>query len=308
MQFRKYLASVHFQFGAAPRWVRYSGIMTLTVAIAWCDIVTPPYVFMTGFYLLPIFLANWYGANSLVIAVVGVSIGTAMNTMSQTLPESAPIWQAALAYSSLVTVFVAFSMLIAYLRTLLMQLKEESQTDGLTALRSRRHFMSVTQYEIHRSIRAGDAFTLVIIDLDNFKHVNDTQGHSAGDALLVAVSRCMTSTLRESDLVGRLGGDEFALALPRTNRAEAIEVLERLHANLRSLLQSFSQRVTASIGAVSVLPGTEVSIERLCDEADKVMYSVKRSSKDAVVVKIYLGRPQRIVRQGHIISSDRPAY
>jgi len=295
MQFKKYAASLHFQFGAAPLWARYISIMALAFAIAWCDIVTPPYVFMAGFYLLPIFLANWYGGSRLVVAVVGVSIGTAMNTMSQTLPQSAPLWQAALAYSSLVTVFVAFSILISYLRTLLMRLKEESETDALTGLRSRRHFMSVAQFEVYRSTRAGDAFTLVIIDLDNFKYVNDTQGHAAGDALLVAVSRCMTSTLRESDLVGRLGGDEFALALPKTNRAEAIDVLKRLHNNLRSLLQSFSQRVTASIGAVTVLPDTEVAIERLCDEADRVMYSVKRSRKDAVEVEIYMGRPHAIV-------------
>ncbi|MBV8633156.1 MAG: hypothetical protein JO002_01585, partial [Burkholderiaceae bacterium] len=125
MQFKKYAASLHVQFGAAPHWARYSSIGALTLALAWCDIVTPPYVFMTGFYLLPIFLANWYGGSSLVVSVVGVSISTAMNTMSQTLPHSAPIWQAALAYSSLVTVFVAFSILIAYLRTLLMRLKEE---------------------------------------------------------------------------------------------------------------------------------------------------------------------------------------
>ena len=194
------------------------------------------------------------------------------------------------------TVFVTFSILISYLRTLLMQLREESQTDALTGLRSRRHFMSMSQFEIYRSSRDGDAFTMAIVDLDNFKYVNDSQGHSAGDALLVAVSRCMTSTLRESDLVGRLGGDEFALALPRTNRAEAIEVLERLHFNLRNLLQSFSQRVTASIGGVTVLPGFEVTVERLCDEADGVMYSVKRSSKDAVTVKVYMGRPHKIVR------------
>ena len=263
MQLKKYMASLHVQFSAAPAWARQVSIMTLTLVIAWCDIVTPPYVFVAGFYLLPIFLANWYGASGLVVAVVGVSIGTAMNTMSQTLPQSAPIWQAVLAYSSLVTVFVAFSILISSLRSLLMQLKEESQTDALTGLRSRRHFMSVAQFELYRSTRAGDAFTLAIVDLDNFKYINDSQGHAAGDALLVAVSRCMTSTLRESDLVGRLGGDEFALALPSTNRAEAIEVLVRLHINLRSLLQSFSQRVTASIGAVTVLRGTEVAVERL---------------------------------------------
>jgi len=295
MQFKKHLASLHFQVSKASPWARYFSVMGLTLAIAWCDTVTPPYVFITGFYLLPIFFANWYGGSSLVVAVVGVSIGTSMNTMSQTIPETAPIWQAALAYSSLVTVFVTFSILICYLRTLLIQLREESQTDALTGLRSRRHFMSVSQFEIYRSTRDGDAFTMAIVDLDNFKYVNDSQGHAAGDALLVAVSRCMTSTLRESDLVGRLGGDEFALALPRTNRAEAIEVLERLHTNLSSLLQSFSQRVTASIGAATIPPGIEVAVERLCDEADGVMYSVKRSSKDAVAVKVYMGRPRKVV-------------
>ena len=296
MQFNKYVASLNVRFSFAPPWAKYSSILALTLAIAWCDIVTPPYVFMAGFYLLPIFLANWHGTSGLVVAVLGISIGTSMNTMSQTLPQSAPVWQAALAYSSLVIVFAAYSSLISCLRALLMQLKEESQSDALTGLRSRRHFMSVTQFELHRSTRAGDAFTLVMIDLDNFKYVNDSQGHAAGDALLVAVSRCMTSTLRESDLVGRVGGDEFALALPRTNRTDALEVLGRLQTNLHSLLQSFSQRVTASIGAVTVMPGTEVAVDRLCDEADNVMYSVKRSTKNAIVVEIYLGRPQTVVR------------
>jgi len=287
MQLKKYFALLHFRFSATPRWARYGGILALTLSIAWCDVVTPPYVFMAGFYLLPIFLANWYGEAGFVATVVGVSLSTSMHTLSQTLPQEAPFWHAALAYSSLVIVFVAFSLLMYYLRTLLTQLKDESQTDALTGLRSRRHFMSVSQFEIYRSTRVGDPFTLVIVDLDNFKYVNDSQGHAVGDALLVAVSRCMTSTLRESDLVGRLGGDEFAVALPRTNQEEATEVLERLHARLRCLLQSFSQRVTASMGAVTLPPGAEMAIERLCDEADGVMYSVKHSSKDAVVVKTH---------------------
>jgi len=281
--------SVHLLFVSSPSWFRCGTILALTLLIAWADVVTPPYIYMTGFYLLPIFLAVWYEGNGLVTLVVVISTATSLHTQLLLLPTEAPVWHVVLALTSIVIVFTTYSLLILYLRRLLLRLQAESHTDSLTGLRSRRHFLSAAQIEIHRSNRSGDDFTFAIIDLDNFKQVNDSHGHARGDALLVAVSNCMLTSLRDADLIGRLGGDEFAVALPNTGLHLATEVLGRLHRNLSRLLKlsDLKVTVTASIGAVAVQPGEELQIAHICEQADAVMYRIKHSSKNAIRVERY---------------------
>ena len=287
MQFEASKTSIHFQFASSPPWFRCGTILALTLLIAWADLVTPPYIFMTGFYLLPIFLAVWHVGNGMVTLIVVISTGTTLHTQLLLLPAEAPLWHVLLALTSIVIVFTTYSLLILYLRRLLLRLQEENFTDSLTGLRSRRHFLSSAQLEIHRSNRTMGELTFAIIDLDNFKHVNDSHGHARGDALLVAVSNCMLASLRDADLIGRLGGDEFAVALPQTGRDLAADVLGRLHRNLSRLLRLSGLQVTASIGAVTVRPGDELQIAKVCEQADAVMYKIKHSSKNAILVESY---------------------
>ncbi len=190
-----------------------------------------------------------------------------------------------MSYSSFLIVFVAFTLLIYYLRTIFSQLHPESRTDVLTGLRSRRGFFEAAEFEIARASRYGHELTVALIDIDNFKHVNDTQGHPVGDALLVTVSRFMTSTLRKVDLIARLGGDEFVVMLPGEDTDAVRTILLRLQEGLRPLLSSFSHRATASIGAVTIPSDASLSIQQIVSKADAVMYSVKNGTKDGLVVE-----------------------
>lgn len=283
----KKLNWLHQGIEQTPTWKCHAGILMLTASIVWADVATPPYVFMTGFYLLPIFLANWYAERRVSGSVVAISIAASIHTISLVTPPEAPFWQAATAYASQSTIFITFSALIQYLRSVLTKLKAESRTDSLTGVYSRHHFLDQGQAELYRRARAPQPLTLAIIDLDNFKNVNDAHGHARGDALLAAVGACLQNTVRHGDVVGRLGGDEFAIALVGADDIAAREVLERIQHALSAVLQSFSRTTSASIGAVMLLPEFALSIEQLCDEADKVMYMVKQSTKNGLLIQIY---------------------
>jgi diguanylate cyclase (GGDEF)-like protein len=277
--------AIHIALKNAPATARDAVIVFVLGLIVWADFETLPFIYLTGFYLLPIYLAIWYCEIRLALFVTVVA--TAMNfyITSKDIPADTPFWQSALAYASVTLVFIIFFAMMRSLKAAVYRLKSENQTDALTSLRSRRNFFEMAQFEISRAARSGDPFTMAMIDLDNFKHVNDTQGHSAGDALLVAVSRCLTAGLREIDIVGRLGGDEFAVLLPGATGDHATAVLERLHSSLRTLLHSFSPSVSSSIGAVFVPSGLNITVAAIIERADAVMYSVKHASKDGIIVE-----------------------
>ena len=208
--------------------VRSAFVILITGLVCWLDIATPPYVFVQGFYLLPIFLAAWYcGAYLTILVVVGSSI-TNLYMSRQVMPESSSILELMLTYSSDLIVFVVFAFLIYFLKHMFDQVHTESRTDALTGLRTLRGFFESAEFEIGCATRYGNVLTLALIDIDNFKHVNDTQGHAVGDRLLVAVSHYLTSILREVDLTARLGGDEFVILLPGGDAAEVTKVLNRL--------------------------------------------------------------------------------
>ena len=265
--------------------VRDSVAVLLLALVSWVDFFTPLYISLTGFYFVPIYLAIWYGRRVAAVAVIVVSVGISLYMATKNLPAGAPFWHSVLAYGSFVIVFSGFGALIFYLKSLFTRLQDESQTDALTGLRSRRSFLEMAQLAMTRNARSGNALTLALVDIDNFKHVNDTQGHATGDALLIAVSRCMSAALRESDIVGRLGGDEFALLLPETGADEARAVLERVHDSLRTLLQSFSHVASTSMGAVTAPDGMVLPVIDIMERADAVMYTVKNGLKDGLTVE-----------------------
>ena len=276
-----------FSVGAnrVPAIMRYGVVALLTGLLSWLDIVTPDYIFITGFYFLPIFIAAWYCGATITALVVVISIVIGIYSAAQNLPSKALYWEVGLAYSSVLIVFVIFGLQMYFLRSMFNHLHAESRTDPLTGLLTRRGFSEAAEFEKTRSARYGHDFTIAMIDLDNFKLINDTQGHAAGDALLVSVSRCMTEVLREIDFIARFGGDEFVVLLPDTNLEEAKILLDRMMTSLRPLLQSFDNRAGASIGAVTASADTSFTFAELMAKADDVMYSVKKERKGRVVVE-----------------------
>jgi len=166
----------------------------------------------------------------------------------------------------------------------------QARTDYLTGLFNRRHFVELAERELVRSIRYERPFTLMMIDVDHFKSINDQWGHSAGDIVLQKVAGLVGGMLRNVDICGRIGGEEFAVAILETAGANARDVAQRLCttvADARIAVQedAFIQ-VTISIGLVE-LGGRDIAFDRLLNEADRLMYSAKQQGRNRVVVGEY---------------------
>ncbi len=263
---------------------RFCIVIALTLLVAWLDLATPPYINITGYYLLPIFLAVWFCRPAQATAVVVICDVINVYTNHLAFPGNVVGAHEALSDISVLVVFVTFAALFYLLKSTVDRLRDESRTDLLTGLNNRRSFLEVLEMENLRMRRFGQALTLVAIDIDNFKSINDTQGHQRGDALLVALGDCLKRTMRDVDCVARLGGDEFSIVLPRTSLEEAEHVLGRLQRALRTVVKSFSEQVSASIGAVVVSDKLQLSVSELLEKADAVMYSVKNKAKDDLVI------------------------
>ncbi len=165
--------------------------------------------------------------------------------------------------------------------SLLAVLAELASTDELTGCTVRRVLRQRTEQEIERALRSGSPLSLLMIDVDQFKAVNDNYGHVVGDQVLAAIGRILMANVRAFDVASRLGGDEFALLLPETNASGAVAVAERI---FRDLASEGEVPVTLSIG-VSSLDRSLPTMEHLFDEADLALYQVKRAGRDAIAVR-----------------------
>jgi diguanylate cyclase (GGDEF)-like protein len=162
-----------------------------------------------------------------------------------------------------------------------------SVTDDLTQLYNSRYLSQVLRRETKRASRSGRPLSLLFIDLDGFKGINDTHGHLFGSSALVEAADVIRISARETDIVARFGGDEFALVLPDTGSEGAVAVGERIRDKIavhRFLeAEGLSIRLTVSVG-VATLPDVAASAEQLIHAADEAMYWVKEHGKNGIFV------------------------
>lgn len=167
-------------------------------------------------------------------------------------------------------------------RAILAQAHELANTDVLTFLPNRRKIISTLQEEVIRSNRYGTPLAVSILDIDHFKKVNDTYGHTAGDQVLRSVAACLRAQIRHPDTIGRYGGEEFLIVLPNSEMQAAAEQASRLCQQIRKFRIDVNEHVTSvtiSIGVAQFKVGQE-TWDELLHRADTALYHAKEKGRD----------------------------
>jgi len=179
---------------------------------------------------------------------------------------------------------IGLSTDITELHELKEKLQRQARTDALTGRANRRHFQECAQAEFERSRRYGRSLSLIAIDVDHFKRINDRYGHPVGDRVLQTLTQCMQENLRGNDVFSRTGGEEFCILLPETPLPAAAELAERLraHLGLCVALDDLGMKVSASFGVTSSVDEDE-RFDQVFARADHALYAAKDQGRNRVV-------------------------
>lgn len=244
--------------------------------------------FLTGFelsfsffYLIPVTMIAWTcGRNpGLTFSVLSATVWLISNLLSGVeFPNSfIGVWNTLIRFGF-------FSVVTILLTELHHTLEEErllANTDPLTGALNRRSFSEIAEKKMIIAEVNRRPYTMVYIDLDNFKTVNDTLGHATGDQVLRSVVATLLTQIRTTDFLARLGGDEFAILLTDIDQEPAKAIVERIRASLIEEMQKNSWDITFSIGVMTVLSMPE-SVDKLVSLTDALMYDVKGKGKNAI--------------------------
>jgi diguanylate cyclase (GGDEF)-like protein len=273
-------------FGAIKRFMHskillLSGGTILTVLIGYIDYITGHETSLSLLYLIPILLVtSGLGKTSgILMGMIEGIVWTGTN-----IPPNVKFHLYHPFYWELlgnILICIAFAYLIYKLKKAFDREKEYARKDFVTGINNRKSFSEITQREVDRTRRYGGSFTVVYADCDNFKTINDTMGHDAGDKCLRLIAKSIEDDIREVDLVARLGGDEFAILLPATGSESAKKFIERLLKGLAETTKTNKIPVTFSMGAVTFLTAPE-SVENVIKRSDALMYEVKKEGKNNV--------------------------
>jgi diguanylate cyclase (GGDEF)-like protein len=191
-------------------------------------------------------------------------------------------WEAGIRFATA----AAFVVLLYKLKRTLEQERRQSRRDALTQLPNRRAFYEALDAERQRRRRYGGTLSVAYIDLDDFKLLNDRQGHRAGDRALRAVATTMLRHVRQVDLLARLGGDEFAVAYVETEPDAALKAAILLREHLLKVVQRHDWPLTFSIGLASFRTAPE-TVDAMIQAADQLMYEVKKQGKGNIRHRVF---------------------
>jgi diguanylate cyclase len=262
--------------------------LAVVVAVALFKVYLGPDIPVADFFLIPVAGVAWlarsrsYGyvaavfaaATTVVIAVVG--------------PADAALGAALGGAAFRLVFYVVVIGLLGEIRRTQTEREVEARTDPQTGAANVRAFRDVAAAELERCCRYDHMLSLLYLDVDDFKEINDTFGHAAGDRVLLAVSHVMRCSVRVNDTVARIGGDEFVVLMPEANRFAAAAVARRVQNALSRVSTPAGDTVHYSIGLATLLEPPE-SVDQLLHAADSLMYRAKRSGKDRIEAAVVAG-------------------
>jgi diguanylate cyclase (GGDEF)-like protein len=262
------------------------GVFLLSM-VAFLDYITGVEFSFSLFYLLPITLISWAISErlGLVFAFLGSCVWVAVDIWSGNSDRTSNLF----AYMWNATARLGFFLLPVFMIRLNRALQHEQElarTDFLTGVLNARFFHELAQMEINRSVRYKRPFTLAFIDVDNFKTINDTFGHTTGDIVLRAIGMNIKTHLRRTDIVARVGGDEFVVLLPETNAQIAPVAISNMQRALLNEMNENGWSVTFSIGVLT-LSDPRLSVDEMLGRTDQLMYIVKNSGKNNIQYAIH---------------------
>ncbi len=262
-----------------------SVITSLIIGIL--DYLTGEEISVVLFYIIPVLFSSWYlnRRAAFQIAALCSVLWFIFDVIGRKYPYThpfIPFWNTLTRFGT----FILIILLITRIKTLLERESKIARTDFLTGSLNSRAFFEYANLELSRTKRNKRPITIVYLDADNFKEVNDTFGHSAGDDLLKSCVGIIKKNIRNYDLVGRLGGDEFAILLPETGPTAAIIACRKIQDSLTEEMIKKNLPVTFSIGLVTYVKPPE-SVNEMLKKADALMYEVKTHGKSSFIHEIH---------------------
>ncbi len=262
--------------------------IAFALLVGFLDYISGTEISLIPFYLLPVLVASWSGRkwSGFVLAFV---CGILWGIIYSGLDRFSSVYSLAWNTSMRIVIFLFFSYLSKEMQKIILKLHKEStlaRTDSLTGSMNYRSFSETSDNELRRFKRHGHPLTLIYLDIDNFKTVNDTAGHTAGDNLLCAVAQVIKMNIRSIDALARLGGDEFAILLPETNPEMAKAFIKKIQKILSNHISISKWPITFSFGVATFLK-SPTSVEDMIRIADETMYKVKNSGKNNVMYKVF---------------------
>lgn len=267
------------------KWLIFSAAFLLTILIGYLRLVTGPEYALSVFYLVPIVLSAWHAG---LAAGFCISTAGALSWLAADLSMVAAFSNPFVPYVNEALRFLVFlfiTLMIAKMKKMFEIQKQLARTDPLTGISNRLAFFEFAEIEVNKAKRYGHPVSIISLDVDNFKAVNDQYGHREGDKLLRIVAGTIRANIRIIDIAARFGGDEFVILLSRTNSDDAYQLGVKLQRKLSTLMRQNNWTTTASIG-VATYDHIPDDIHDMVASADALMYSAKQNGKNMVILKV----------------------
>jgi diguanylate cyclase (GGDEF)-like protein len=251
-------------------------LLALAALKAWATWHEVP---VADFFLAPVAMVAWLArARITAYAMTALAAGS---TIVMAGAAGAPPAAGFIGAGFRLVYYLVVVALVREAHKLVLAHAEEARVDALTAVANRRGFLEAAGYELARMRRTPRPLSLLYLDVDDFKRVNDSFGHAAGDEVLRSIGRVLSGDLRSTDVVARLGGDEFVVLMPETDQPAVRHVTRRLREDLKRVRLPDGASIPCSIG-VATLRAAPESVAELIRQADELMYRAKRRGGDRV--------------------------